>query len=996
MDSRAALGAAADAEGIVDLASWDARFAQHFSQLRDDRHAAWNDRPIFALEHGLEAAEVQAVAAAVRVHIAHAEPSIDHALAWIVYAAEIGYGFSGDEYWQTFEEQTPGWTLRGDRYWLRDCYRMFERKYGGARPSGAWAEHFSIICWPITHAILPRDLQYQLARILYELRNSFSAELFESPPEFGKFIAARSWNSTSRFQNLAQETHLVGQIAAALLLQGQHRTGSLIHAAALQRIGADLDRERRARDWLRGARRFAQERVQIRGLALGRGAASMSVRSPDEARAEVAALGIEPRLVLRPRDTSQFSWEVSLEIPDLSHLLVRFPNTRDVLTGSRCTVTGAAGRSLARGRCLYGTQRVLLASWPRADEVLLRFEKTDPQLEYLLRTECLLRPGPSWLFRIASDGLAYELRSLRVRPGERYILLSANGPVQTTEHVRPVQLQCEGLHGALISLPAALTSQWEAELGRLGLGRAKKIEVWPAGLGAVVWDGEGHGEWLASERPCLAICADHELGALMVSLGQDRFESDDIAAGQITFVELPQLHVGLHTVRIDTRSGPIGTPWSTGDLDVVMRIREEKPWLPGLSSHGPLSVQVDPPAPTVEQLWEGRVEMSVRGPAGRRVECAVSLRDTESAAATVTKKLPPLPLPVTADIWRRHFKRHFQETREAPRAYETARVCEIEFTCQELGAFTVRCEREFTPLRWAVLRDGQRYLARLLDDSGDTTPLQVVRMAFEAPMVEEPLELAQAYEVPTAGGMYVARRGAFSAAVIMPPMGRSFIDLRCVSHIDARERSADAVLRAVTVARTWGSARLPGDLFSATRQRGVLRALAAYIFRLIGGDTWALAELSSSNGPDGFARLKRAISKRREEVGIGAALAIDCAVLSAATCEERVQCVASLAREFHLLPSPPRSEVPGDGAVIRRGRPANERDPMWLSELALRLASNPLVVEEWAGEEFRAGTTRLLAIPALARAARFLVIATDRHLLSGVAPGELYAGWGWA
>ena len=329
-----------------------------------------------------------------------------------------------------------------------------------------------------------------------------------------------------------------------------------------------------------------------------------------------------------------------------------------------------------------------------------------------------------------------------------------------------------------------------------------------------------------------------------------------------------------------------------------------------LSSHGPLSVQVDPPAPTVEQLWEGRVEMSVRGPAGRRVECAVSLRDTESAAATVTKKLPPLPLPVTADIWRRHFKRHFQETREAPRAYDTARVCEIEFTCEELGAFHVRCEREFTPLRWAVLRDGQRYLTRLLDDSGDTTPLQVVRMAFEAPMVEEPLELAQASDVPTASGMYVARRGAFSAAIIMPPMGRSFIDLRCVSHIDARERPqtrSSAPSRSPAPGAVRDS---PETLFSATRQRGVLRALAAYIFRLIGGDTWALAELSSSNGPDGFARLKRAISKRREEVGIGAALTIDCAVLSAATCEERVQRVASLAREFHLLPSRPARRSP--------------------------------------------------------------------------------------
>ena len=989
-------GTAANTKGIMDLASWHTHLAQHFSQLREVRHATWGDRPIFALEHGLEAVEVQALAAAVRAHIARAAPSMDHALAWIVYAAEIGYGFSGDEYWQTFEEQTPDWTLRGDRYWIRRCYRMFERKYGGARPSGAWAEHFSIICWPITHAILPRDLQYQLARILYELRDSFSAELFESPPKLGEFIAARSYNGNSRFQNLAQETHLLGQIAAALLLQGQLGTSSLIHPAALQRIGADLDRERRAREWLRGARRFAQERAQIRGLSPGRGAASVPVRRPDEARAEIAALGIEPRLVLRSGDVSRFSWDVSLEIPDLSHLLIRFPKTRDILTGSRCTVAGALGRPLARGRCLHGAQRVLLARWPRADEVLLQFEQTDPQLQYLLRTECLLRPGPSWLFRIASDGLAYELRSLRVRPGERYILVSADGQVQATEHLRPVRLQCKGVHGALIALPAALTSQWEAELGRLGLELAKKVEVWPAGLGGVVWDGEGHGEWLASERPCLAICGDHELGALMVSLEQERIEMDDIAAGQIIFVELPQLPIGLHTVTIHTRSGPEGTSWSMGDLDVVMRIREAKSWSPGVISNGPVRVQVDPPAPTLEQLWEGRVEITVRGPAGRHVKCAVWLRDTESGAATVTKYLPPVPLPVTPDDWRRHFERHFQKTREAPLAYETARVCEIEFTCEELGAFTVRCERDFTPLRWTVRRDGQRYLVRLLDDSGNTTPPQVVRMAFETPMVEKSVELAQAYEVPTAGGLYVGRQGVFSAAVIMPPTVRGLADLRCAPHIDTRERSADAVLRAVAVARTWGGARLPGSLFSATRQRDILQALAAHIFRLIGGDIWASAELSLSRRPNGFADLKRAVSKQRETAGVGEALASDYAALSTATSKERVRRVASLATSFHLLPSPLRPEIARYGHAILRGRPARERDPMWLSELALRLASNPAVVEDWAGEELRTGTTRLLAVPTLARAARFLVIATDRHLQSRAAPGELYASWGWA
>jgi hypothetical protein len=272
----------------------------------------------------------------------------------------------------------------------------------------------------------------------------------------------------------------------------------------------------------------------------------------------------------------------------------------------------------------------------------------------------------------------------------------------------------------------------------------------------------------------------------------------------------------------------------------------------------------------------------------------------------------------------------------------------------------------------------------------------VVRMTFETPLVEERLDLAEVYEAPTAGGLYVARRGASSAAVIIPPTVRGFGDLRCTPRIDARERSTDAVLRAVAIARTWASARLPGDLFSATRQRDVLRAFTLHILRLIGGDTWASAELSASNGPDGLAELKRAVSKRREGAGIGAAIAIECAALSAATCEERVRRLASLATSFHLLPPAPRGPIPSGGAVIRRGKPTGDRDPVWLSELALRLASAPAVVEDWAGEYIHAGTTRLLEIPTLARAARFLVVATDRHLQSRAAPGELYASWGWA
>ncbi|MCP4654320.1 MAG: hypothetical protein GY856_02760 [bacterium] len=118
-------------------------------------------------------------------------------LPWTVFAAELGYLYSGDEYWQTFEERTPGWLVHGHRHWVRRCFRDFQKRYGGAEPKGPWACQFSIICWPITHAILPQDLQRQLAKLLYELRHVTSSEALASPRHLGELIANRSWGTSS-------------------------------------------------------------------------------------------------------------------------------------------------------------------------------------------------------------------------------------------------------------------------------------------------------------------------------------------------------------------------------------------------------------------------------------------------------------------------------------------------------------------------------------------------------------------------------------------------------------------------------------------------------------------------------------------------------------------------------------------------------------------------------------------------------------------------------
>ncbi len=967
----------------ADLRSWQKRLAWHFAELRGHRRSNGYEHQIFALEHGLDLREIKTLSTAIRTYIVNSPPSRDHALVWIVYASELGYLYSGDEYWQTFELETPGWTINGDRNWIRNSYREFQREFGGAVPSGAWSEHFSIICWPITHAILPKDLQRQLARTLYELRYSFSGELLESPSILGELIAARSWNATSRFQNFAQDTQLVGQIAAALLLHGQPGFDNLIHPATLQRIGLDLNKERSAREWLRDARRLASERTQVRGLGVIGRSTIPTINRPEEARAEVAQLGIEPRLVLRPKYPQSRSWEVFIEIPDLSHLLFRFPRTREILTGSRCKVAGAKSRPLARGRCLHGAQRVTLGRWPQADEVLLQFEQTDAQLDYLLRTECLLRPGPLWLFRIASDGFAYELRSLRVRPGERYILVDSSGSLVSTDHVCLIDLQCEGAVGALLNLPSALTSDWEETLHRLGLGQARTIEVWPAGLGAVAWDGEGHGEWLVTEKPCLAIRVDHPIEGLLVSMGDDvnpPLELCPITPGEPLFVELPQLPIGFHRIRVSARVSPEINTETLGDLDVVMRIREARLWSPGVSPSGPLIIQLEPPEPSLEQMCEGHVEVTIRGPVGRNITSRVSLFEREGNTAIFSKQLPPLQLPVSADRWWNSFENHFRKTRKVEDALDAARICEVAFTADELGAFTVRCERNFTPLRWALHRREKGYIVRLLDDSGDDVKPIVTRLAFEAPTFEVGMVSASEYDAPAPGGMYVARIHQLTAAIIVPPVVRGLEDIGCTPRIDVEARSLESIIRMLAITQLWGCAKLPGEFFSTIRRRKVLLALGFHVTRQLCGDNWAKAEVAACGGTDGMTRLKDAVSRRRDEVAIGSVLERDCADLAARTCKELVERFALLATRFHILPS----------AAL-----ADDSEARWLSELALRLTSDAAGVDAWAGARLRDGLTRLMELPTLARAARFLVLSTDRYRQSEVRGGALYGGWWW-
>jgi len=656
----------------VNLTEWQSLLEASFSRLLTSQRFGVGERPVFALEHGLTGPQLEDLNAAVRDVSGTENPSDAHWLPWIVYASELGYRYEGDEYWQTFEEETPGWTGGDNRYWLRKCFLRFHAECHGVQPTGVWAGHFSIICWPITHAILPRDLQYQLAKVLYRVQHLFDYEVLESPERLGQLVASFSGSATSRFRNFVQDPALVGRIVRALLFRRDKDTEQLVASDTLDRIVGDLQRNREAHAWLDEATGSAN-RTRITGLQRRPGASAPA----GSLRDVVSGLGIEPQLVLRPNNEG--SWDVLLRIPDLSPLGARFPEVAEVLRSSRCRVAGFAGSPLARQRVLCGAQ-VRLDRWPEPTEALLAFDHSCTLLDRLLRTECLLPPGPMWLFRVASDGQAYLARTLLVRPGGRYVVLRAAPASPATGITSPVNVSCRGIHADLLRLPVPCTREAVGELISVGLSLVKGVQFRPLGVPPRAWDGEGHGEWLSTQQPCIAVVFDHRTDGYNLVL-DDVFERPLAVApddeSSMTILRLPTLSPGLHSLRVWRRAAPREQPAEVGRLELA--IHAPRSWAVLAHDQGPLIPSVDPPSPSLEDLWEGRAQVDIYGPRGRSLHAMLRLYARGDPAPLIEHALPQLSLPLEAATWHSLFESSVKRRREVQDAYDLAKACDVRF-----------------------------------------------------------------------------------------------------------------------------------------------------------------------------------------------------------------------------------------------------------------------------------------------------------------------------
>lgn len=793
---------------------------------------------MFALEHDLGDAELDMLKNAVRSGINgfwlhHFSKTW---LPFVVYAAEMGYGYEGDEYWTTFSNETPHWTEK-ERSTIRDWFRRFASEFGGARPTGAWAGHFTIISWPITHAVLPVYLQRQFARLLYEFRTGLTSELLANPEALGARLASRAGWYSDRFRQFAQNTALVGQVGVALLAGGDNESPYLTKPT-LDRIVQGLSEQRQARHWLNSAR---HEASRVRGA----GFRPPSNRRGTQSTGQRLPRATDPRFFLRFLGGE---WNAYAEFPDLTSISERLPEVFEEMRTLRARVQGGS-RVIARGGLTDAGQEVRFQSWPDPTKPFVQLENGSEWVNRIIADQCVMTSGPWWLFRLQESGAAIEIKGRFVRPGHRYLLVgTSDQEPPALDWCQPADLNVTGANAYRLNVPEQLTDADAAELVGHGLSTLSSVLIRPVGIVASSWDGEGAAEWLAGEPAILGIRSELHPATCLISLDGDLYRSITWPEGELELVlSFTDLSVGEHEVSA-ALLGTDGQDLTSGTLAIAIRdplVRPEN----ATAGEG-IRMLVTPARPTMAELWDEKAHITIDGPADAEAELIISLRDEWGAEkARVSRKLS---LPVHGAGWRQHAQ-SIRSEKKFKDAYDEAESCLLTVHRDGVGIASLTCERGFQPFRWRFKteRDGSK--AASLSDRTDGGSTRVEFYTVDTPLQSAACDPTQPIALPSRGGLLRAVSDEAESVVLAPTNPNDLMAMGgAAPHVGYGDKSMAGVMKLVEGHHLWATADLPADAFAIHQQQLAMDAIARAIAMLLGGNHWAAIErrLLTSDDPD--------------------------------------------------------------------------------------------------------------------------------------------------
>lgn len=920
-----------------------AKLDSHFRILSEARKQLEPASPVFALEHDLGATDYDLLLSGVRNAVSQGF-SARHRLSWlpfVVYAAESGYDYVGDEYWPSFEESTPGWHS-DQRRWIKDRFLKFADEYGGAVPTGAFAKNFTIIAWPIAHAVLPTYLQRQLAQLLYEFRTGLSSSLLDDPVELGIRLAVRSQGYTERFRIFCQNTALLGQVAAALL-SGEDESSPYLVSSTLKRLVDGLSRERQSRLWLASAQQAAS-RVRASGFKK----ATDSKREGYQTKRERLPAPTDPRFFLRYLDGV---WNAYAELPDLIPLSERLPEAYDELRTMRARVTGAR-RPVPTGALIFGGQEVRFDMWPDPSKPFVQLEHGTDPVNSLIEDQCVMTRGPWWLYRCEGAGLAIEVKRQIVRAGHRYILVGLE--TQAAPNVswcRQVPIRASGVSAYEIDMPNRLTDADTALLVTHGISTLSGLAVRPVGIVASAWDGEGAVEWLPGEPAIVGIRADSLPSHCLLMVDNDSHFVQWPGGESELIISLEGLDVGTHDVTA-TFHRNFGQELAKGSLAITIRDPQVRP--EGATRGEGMRLLASPARPTLAELWDERATVVVDGPPGAAADLTVSLLGGEGSELVKIRRTVRLPL--TEKAWTACTK-SIRNDKLFKDSYDEAESCVLTVSRWGVGAVSLSCERGFQPFRWRFGKERDGSVVATLHDRTDGGRATVEFFAVDAPLDAISNTFGVDVVLPPRGGLLRATSDESEVLVIAPTNPNAVFALgKLQPYVPCYGKSPNDIRRFIHAHRRWATAQLPADPFAVYQQHVALEAIARANVMSICGAHWAQVERSVERADE----LVDHLDEMQSAVGVSAAHRF---------------LAAEIGRNLYLWLTPQTLEA-GFAEVMKSTFRRNGIKTPSAARFVLTLAGRPGDVTEWNACDLDYLLEWVVASPVLLRAARFAVLGT--------------------
>lgn len=765
------------------------RFAELAAMRRDLQY------PIYALEHGLEEGQLRQVQMAASNSIRYNPPDDAHWLVWTSLSAEAGYSYSGDEFWPALERRPGEWRSNEYRQKLRKFFHRFQRVYQGPTPEGRWAEHFNIIAWPITNAILPRYLQTHFARHIYDLRFELTHYVTGNGEEIGQFLLSNYDGTPSRFHDFLQQTDLTTQIVLALRdedLGGQvHR----IDPSLLSRIVSDLETHRDAKYYLRDARKL----IQSTGIQISsRLKPASTTISGLSANQPVSSANQRTRLAARRNGNGQYL--LGIQLPDIRAALKGAGVDEKQLSSHRVQFFGPAERYLPGSTLLSLSKKERpLHSFPQPNQPIYFIENATENLSKILDPIGRIEERPTWILKRQADGLFIEVG--HVRSCQEYLVLCrADIPAELLGKAGILQasIATQEVYAYHLTMPTKLSDAQKTALRDIGIGTVVGVLIEPIGFNPIPG---ACPSWLSTEPVFLRLSADYHVDGFSVALDSEnpqRFA----ASGSKALIRLDQLKPGRHSIYV-----LLADKKETFDFQIVA----PQPWKDSIQNKAGFRLFIEPANAKLEHLLGGQANVQVHGPKGRAIQWSFETYNASGHLAHVcplrSTKVGGLQSVISTMLDKAR-KDHSDKIDEAYRV-------DLVACLDELGRQALKFTHSVEPLRWKF--DPKDHTIRLIDETDHTEPILVRSYLLEAPMKKEPIDIDNALSgipVNSPGTLFAVthKQVRISIFASVPRAIRDFTDLGFEQAFQLPESKAEAMIKLIDNLRLWDRAKPVGDL----------------------------------------------------------------------------------------------------------------------------------------------------------------------------------------